>query len=179
MNNITSFNKFKNTKTDKLEDSAMYESAQLYDSVWKVRTRMEIPVSLINAYVKKVQSEVGEDPKKRYSEQEIAEEIANYVSSSFLSVENLPTSIISNVQAQPQVQTSQDMPDDAQIQDEEEIQSQIQEPGQSQIQEPTQGQGQIQGQGQGQGQGQTQAQEIAQEIPQPQTQQSQIQGGQI
>ena len=60
---------------------------------------------MINEFCKKISAETGEDAKKKWSEQEIAEEIANYVTTAFLTVENLPVSIISNVQQEPKVQT--------------------------------------------------------------------------
>lgn len=137
------------------------ESAQLYDDTWKVRTRVELPSSLISSYVKKVQSETGEDPRKKWSEQEIAEEITKFVTTSYLTIENLPVSIISNAQSEPTVQTQEEMPDESQVQ--------------AQVQSP-----EVQGQVQGQGdveveiESSPQPEVIAQTIPQSQGGQSQI-----
>ena len=165
MKNLTEYNEFKEIKRGETEK--VVEGAQLFDDNWKVRTRVEIPTSLINAYVKKVQAETGEDPRKKWSEQELAEEITKYVSTSFLTVENLPSTIVSNIEQAPQVQVQEEMPMDT------EIESQVQEP-EVQVEEAPEGQ-EIQGQVQPQGQGQ--AQEIAQDIPQGQPQ-PQVQGGQ-
>ena len=92
MNNITDYNEFKNQRNPEV---SVNEAAQLFDDSWKVRTRVEIPTSLINAYVKKVQSEIGEDPRRKWSEQELAEEITRYVTTAFMTIENLPSSIVS------------------------------------------------------------------------------------
>jgi len=157
MKNLTEYNEFKDIKRGDTEK--VVEGAQLFDDNWKVRTRVEIPTSLINAYVKKVQAETGEDPRKKWSEQELAEEITKYVSTAFMSVENLPSSIVSAIDQAPQVQTQEEMPMDT------EVETQVQEP-EVQVEEAPAGQ---------EVQGQIQAQEIAQEIPQGQPQ---VQGGQ-
>ena len=92
------------------------EGAQLFDNTWKVRTRVEIPTSLINAYVKKVQQDTGEDPRKKWSEQELAEEITKYVTTSYLTIENLPVTIVANASAEPTTQTQEEMPAETQVQ---------------------------------------------------------------
>lgn len=176
MKNITEYGDFKKSRTitEQVVNNGqiVLEGAQLYDDTWKVRTRIEIPSSLINAYIKKVQSETGEDPKKRWSEQEIAEELANYVTTAYMTVENLPTSIISSGTKQPTIQSQEEMPIETQVQ--EPVQTQV--PGQGQVQ--TQVPGQVQTPAQGQVQ--TPAQNIAREVPQtqpgtqPQPGQSQI-----
>jgi len=161
MKNLTGYDNFKELKRGATEK--IVEGAQLFDDNWKVRTRVEIPTSLINAYVKKVQAETGEDPRKKWSEQELAEEITKYVSTAFMSVENLPSSIVSAIEQQPQVQVQEEMPMDT------EVETQVQEP-EVQVEEAPQGQ-----QVQEPGQVQPQSQEVAQTIPQGQPQ---VQGGQ-
>lgn len=152
MKNLTEYNDFKEIKRG---EQPIVEGAQLFDDNWKVRTRVEIPSSLINAYVKKVQSETGEDPRKKWSEQELAEEITKYVSTSFLSVENLPSTIVSNIEQTPQVQVQEDMPVDT------EVLTQVQEP-EVQVEEAPGGQDIVQPQ--------SQAQNTAQNIQQTQVQ---------
>jgi hypothetical protein len=163
MKNLTEYNEFKEIKRGTTEK--VTEGAQLFDDAWKVRTRVEIPTSLINAYVKKVQAETGEDPRKKWSEQELAEEITKYVSTAFMSVENLPSSIVSNIEQQPQVQVQEEMPEET------EVQVQVEAPDvQVEVEEAPAGQ-EVQGQ----------SQEVAQEVPQTQGQpqsQPQAQGGQ-
>jgi hypothetical protein len=142
------------TVEETTEDEEVNESAQLYDDTWKVRTRVELPSSLISAYVKKVQQETGEDPRKKWSEQEIAEEITKFVTTSYLTIENLPVSIISNAQAEPTVQTQEEMPDESQVQ------AQVQSPEEA----PVQGQGQVEVEIESS----PQSEVIAQSIPQSQ-----------
>ena len=158
MKNLTGYDSFKELKRGATEK--IVEGAQLFDDNWKVRTRVEIPTSLINAYVKKVQAETGEDPRKKWSEQELAEEITKYVSTAFMTVENLPSSIVSNIEQQPQVQVQEEMPMET------EVETQVQEP-EVQVEEAPQGQ-------MIQEPGQVQAQEVAHTIPQGQPQ---VQGG--
>ena len=158
MNNLHEYSEFKNKKRG--EKTTINEGAQLFpNDVWKVRTRIEIPQSLINSYIKKVKDETGEDLKAKWSFQELAEEIANFITNSYMSIENLPTSMTSSVHAQPVIQTQEDMP----------TQTQVQGQAQAAQGQATQGQGQsTQGQGQStQGQGQA-AQGTAQGVPQTQ-----------
>lgn len=153
MKNLTEYNDFKSIKKDSVEP--IVEGAQLFDkNTWKVRTRIEIPTTLINAYFKKVQAETGDDVKSRWSEQEIAEEFVKYISTAFVNVENLPSSIVTSMDKKPQVQTQEDMPEDA------DIQSQVQEPD-VQVEEAPQGQ-QIQNDAQNIQQTQPQSQEPVQ-----------------
>jgi FtsZ-interacting cell division protein ZipA len=138
MNNITDYNEFKSKRT--LTPEQVNEGAQLFDdNVWKVRTRVEIPTSLINAYVKKVQAEMGEDPRKKWSEQEIAEELTKYVTTAFLTVENLPSSIVSAAQKQPTIQSQEEMPTETQVQTSIEEAPAAQAPAAQGAQAPAQG----------------------------------------
>lgn len=160
MKNLTEYNDFKGLKRGTENTEKIIEGAQLFDdNNWKVRTRVEIPTSLINAYVKKVLAETGVDPKKTWSEQELAEEITKYISTAFLAVENLPASIVVAADKLPTVQAQEDMPVET------DIQSQVQP--EVQVEEAPAGQ-------EVQGQGQTQF-DAAQDIPQSQPQ---AQGGQ-
>jgi hypothetical protein len=115
MKNLTEYGDFKNRKHGTTSEP-VNEGAQLFDNTWKVRTRVEIPTSLINAYVKKVQQDTGEDPRKKWSEQELAEEITKYVTTSYLTIENLPVSIVANASSEPKVQTQEEMPAETQVQ---------------------------------------------------------------
>ena len=155
MRNITEYGEFKKSRVTTEQVIVNEGAAQIFDDVWKVRNRIEIPISLINSYVKKVQSETGEDPRKKWSEQEIAEELANFVSSKFMTIENLPSSIISSAQKQPTVQTQEDMP----------VQSQVQPQGEMPIQPQAQPQGEMPVQVPAQEPAQNVAQEVPQNIP--------------
>ena len=118
MKNLTEYNDFKNRKSGLESTETVNEGAQLFDdgNVWKVRTRVEIPASLINAYIKKVKDESGENVRAKWSDQELAEEITKYVTTSYLTIENLPTTIVSNASAEPQTQIQEEMPQETQVQ---------------------------------------------------------------
>lgn len=115
MKNLTEYADFKSKKTE-TDSKFITEGAQLFDSTWKVRTRVEVPQSLVNSFIKKVKDESGEDCRKKWSEQELAEEITKYVTSSFLTIENLPVSIVTSATAEPKVQTQEEMPTETQVQ---------------------------------------------------------------
>ena len=136
MKNLTEYGDFKNKKhaNEAVVEQQVNEGAQLFDAnVWKVRTRVEIPTSLINAYIKKVKDESGEDVRKRWSEQELAEEITKYVTTSYLTIENLPTSIVTNAAAEPKVQTQEEMPAETQVEPQAQAPAQAAEPVNVQI----------------------------------------------
>lgn len=152
-------------KTNEINESEINEGAQLYDNTWKVRTRVEVPSSLINSYVKKVEQQTGEDPRKKWSEQELAEEITKFVTSSYLSVENLPVSIITNVQQEPKIQTQEEMPEETQVQSQVQPEEETQTQPQPQSQE---GQAQVNVEIDTETQTQPQSQEVAQKVPQSQ-----------
>jgi hypothetical protein len=150
MKNLTEYGDFKNKK-HLTESSQVNEGAQLFDSTWKVRTRVEIPTSLINSYVKKVQQETGEDPRKKWSEQELAEEITKYVTTSYLTIENLPVNIVTSASAEPKTQVQEEMPAETQVQ------APAEEPAQP-----------VNVQIEGEGGVQAPAEEVAQTVPQAQ-----------
>ena len=177
MKNLHEYNEFKNMKSkisesiqdeplidnELIEEEKMNEGAQLFDDdTWKVRTRIEIPQSLINSYVKKVKDETGENVRAKWSDQELAEEIANFITTSFMTIENLPTSMTTSVKTEPTIQAQEDMPVQAQVETEIDTEEPVQ--GQPQAQVQTQPQGQPQGQSQGQP-----AQTTAQTVPQKET----------
>lgn len=79
------------------------------DDNFVVRTDVIIPVSLANAYLKKVKDESGK-PMDMYSPQEVADKLAAFLTTSYINIENFPTSIIlgsdftKGAQIQPQAQ---------------------------------------------------------------------------
>ena len=112
MKNLTEYNEFKNKKSDTIN-----EAAQLFDNTWKVRVRISVPSSLISSYCKKVQMETNVDVRKTWSEQEIAEEIANYLEN-FLKIENLPSSILTNANIEPKTTVQEEIPEQTEVQPE-------------------------------------------------------------
>lgn len=149
------------------------ESVLLVDDMYKVRTGIDIPQSLINSYIKKVKDNTGKDLRKMFSDTDIAEEIVKYVALNNIDAEKIPaTALTGGSQVQTQKSGAQVQMSDgpAQVQ-----------PAQAQVQMPqnegqpiqVQPQGQVQGQpAQAQPQGQAQpAQGQAQPVQgQPQSQ---------
>ena len=151
------------------------ETVIAFDDHYKVRVNIDIPFSLVSSYVKKIKDESGQDIKRLYSDMEIAEEIAKYVSTSYLNIENIPGDVLmpekqgliqGGVQGQGQVQLGGQQIQDLDLGDEDF------DLGQGQLGQ-LQGQPQLQGQKpqrlQGQGQKpqfsqQSQTQRTAQQI---------------
>jgi len=161
--NITPFQKFKDIKNSPTGTQKVQEMVEPINDMYRVSLDVDVPKSLINAYIKKVKDETNKDLRQSKSEMQLAEKLVQYVNENFLVIENLPVEMVANVdqkavqsQVQPQVQLQDEEP----LQDEENPQVQVSQPGQNQVQVQTSPQGQV-----GQGQAQIAAQEIpAQEI---------------
>ena len=161
---IIRFNDFQHKKRG---SNFINETVIPFDDYYKVRVNIDVPFSLVNSYIKKIKDETGQDIKKFYSEIEIAEEIAKYVSTSYLNIENIPGDILAPENNNGLVVNS----------------PQPQGQGQSQFSQFNQGQpqgqgGQPQGQG-GQSQGQGGQSQGQGGQSQGQGGQSQGQGGQL
>jgi hypothetical protein len=172
MNHIRKFQSFrKGKKREEIIKEAVFQVNDIY----KVKTTIDIPQSLINAYVKKVKDNTGKNLRQFFGDMDIAEEIVKFVAQTGLDADNLsPTALVGGAQgqsqgqgqAQPQAQTQGQAQPQAQTQGEGQVQVQAQGEGQGQAQgqgqdefEEVQGQGQAQSQGQGQGQAQAQGEE--------------------
>lgn len=70
------------------------ESVMKVDDIYKVKTTLDVPQSLINALVKKVKEENSKNAREFWSDIDIAEEIAKYVIATFMSIDNVPASIL-------------------------------------------------------------------------------------
>lgn len=151
---------YENYRIKKKRYEIIKEAVLQVNDIYKVNTMIDIPQSLINAYVKKVKDDTGKNLRQFFGDVNIAEEIVKHISQTYLNVDSIAAGALmggGQEQAQSQVQV------------------QTQGQGQAQMQEQPQGQGQDFGQGQDQGQGQIQAQ--AQPQSQIQTQaQPQSQG---
>jgi hypothetical protein len=73
---------------------ALNENVQAVDDLYRVRKRIDVPMSLVNAFKKKVKDESGKNISQFYSDVELAEEIAEYIITSYVSIENLPVNLI-------------------------------------------------------------------------------------
>lgn len=107
MNNMTEYNEF--TRKGK----SINESSRLVGNNWNVR--IEVSSAIVNSFIKKVKDENGEDLRKTMGEQDVAEEIAKYATQ-FLTIENLPTSLIMGDAITPKTQVQGDMAAQTQVQ---------------------------------------------------------------
>jgi hypothetical protein len=153
--NLFEFGQFKNRKSNTI---MLNENVQAVDDLFRVRKRIDVPMALVNAFKKKVKDDSGKNISQFYSDVELAEEIADYIINTYVTIDNLPVNLILGDQySKSQGGQAQSM------------QGQVQ-PGTEDLDEtqPIQGQPQIQPQGQPQGQGVPQGQ-----VAPPQSQQAQ------
>ena len=175
MKHIRTFESYKTVKVklsaidEKSFVEAVKESVMNVGDIYKVRSTVDIPQSLINAYVKKVKDTTGKNMRQFYGDVEIAEELVKYITTSGLDIDKIAGNALMGGQAQPQGQ-GQTQP---QVQVETQVEPQAQPQGQAQTQPQAQPQGQAQ---EGQAQ-EGQAQE-GQEFEEPQSQEGQAQEGQ-
>ena len=118
MENVYNLRDFRNKKDGKpITESVVIKM----DNTYLVKTEVPIDQSLVNAFAKKCKDENSSNVKERWSDEEIADKIANYVINSFVNIENLPSDILTGnagkapvqTQAQPlqtQVQSTQTQP---------------------------------------------------------------------
>ena len=164
---------FESYRIKKNREEIIKESVLQVNDIYKVKTMVDIPQSLINAYVKKVKDTTGKNLRQFFGDVDIAEEIVKYINMNNLDVDKIPGGALmgggqsqTQTQVQPQVQTEaepQAQPQ-AQTQEAPQVQPQVQPQAQPQVQTEAEPQAQPEGQAQGefeepQTQGQAQAQQ--------------------
>ena len=161
---------FESYRIKKNREEIIKESVLQVNDIYKVKTMIDIPQSLINAYVKKVKDTTGKNLRTFFGDVDIAEEIVKFINMNNLDVEKIPGGALmgggqsqtqTQPQAQPQVQVEGEAQPQAQAQAQPQAQTQAQP--QSQTQEAPQGEfeepqakGEAKPQAQGQAQGQAQ-----------------------
>jgi hypothetical protein len=98
--NLTNFNDFQ-SKRKTINETKVNEGF-LVDDVMRVPMMVDVPVSLLKAFATKVKNETGQDIHNQWSDSLLSDEIAKYVISNFLNIENLPVNIITGNKAQAQ-----------------------------------------------------------------------------
>ena len=157
---------YENYRIKKKRYEIIKEAVLQVNDIYKVNTMIDIPQSLINAYVKKVKDESGKNLRQFFGDVNIAEEIVKHITQEFLNVDSIPANALMGGQAQEETQT--------QVQTQVQPQAQMQTQPQAQPQAQPQVQGEFdefeqdQAQDQGQAQGQTQDQGQIQAQPQGQ-----------
>ena len=136
MKHIRTFEKYrlKNRRYEIIKESVI----QVND-VYKVKTMIDIPQSLINAYVKKVKDTTGKNLRQFFGDVDIAEEVVKYINTANLDVDNIPGNAIMGGELQP----DEAQMIDTQAQPQAQVQQQAQPQAQPQVQVQAQPQTQV------------------------------------
>ena len=155
MNHIRKFESFRRVKK---REEIIKEAVFQVNDIYKVKTTIDIPQSLINAYVKKVKDNTGKNLRQFFGDMDIAEEIVKFVAQNGLDAEKLSANALvgggqvqGQQQDQPQAQTEPQSQPQSQTQGEVQVQAESQPQGESQGQSQTQSEGESQAQSQTQG----------------------------
>jgi hypothetical protein len=70
------------------------ESVFKMGDTYKVKTTIDIPKSLINAFVSKAKKDHDIDPRENWSDVDLAEMFVNYINATFVNIESLPVNAI-------------------------------------------------------------------------------------
>jgi len=135
---------FEKFRIQKNREEIIKESVFQVNDLHKVKTMIDLPQSLINAYVKKVKDTTGKNLRQFFGDVDIAEEIIKYVTTTFLDIDKIPGGAIMGGQTQAQTQGQGQV----QVQTEPQAQTQGQAEPQAQGQAPVQGEAQAPAQGQ-------------------------------
>lgn len=158
---------YENYRIKKNREEIIKESVLQVNDIYKVKTMIDIPQSLINAYVKKVKDTTGKNLRTFFGDVDIAEEIVKFINMDNLDVDKIPGGALMGggqtqaqtqpeaqpqvqVEVQPQAQTQEDPQAQTQSAQTEEAPAQAQEaPAQGEFEEPqAQAQDTVQGQSQ-------------------------------
>lgn len=100
MKHLRKFEKYTNLRK---RDEIIKESVLQVNDIYKVRTFIDIPQSLINAYVKKVKDTTGKNLRQFFGDVDIAEEVVKYINTNFLNVDQIPAgALMGDAQSQTQ-----------------------------------------------------------------------------
>ena len=146
--------KFEKYTINRKKEEIIKESVLQVNDIYKVRTFIDIPQSLVNAYVKKVKDTTGKNLRQFFGDVDIAEEVVKYINTNFLNVDQIPAGALmgdaqSQVEGQPQAQPEAQVQPQAQPQAQPEAQPQSQPEAQPQSQVQVQAEAQPQAQAQG------------------------------
>lgn len=156
---VQGFDRFRNKKNKVVEKTQqpIKEAVMETGNTLKVITTIDIPVSLVNAYAKKVKDTFDKDVLRFFGRDGVAEELVKWVATNKLSIDQIPAGALTGDE-EPQAQT------EAQPQ----VQAQVQPQAQPEVQPETQDE--TQAQPQAQPEAQPQSDEEGFEEVQPQAQ---------
>jgi len=159
MKHVRTFEGFRNKKN---REDIIKEAVLQVNDIYKVKTMIDIPQSLINSYIKKVKDTTGKNLRTFFGDVDLAEEIVKWVTMNFLDVDKIPGGALmgGQTQAQPQGEVQPQAQTEVQPQAQTEVQPQVEAQPEAQ---PTEGQVQVQ----------TEAQPTEGEFEEPQAQATQ------
>ena len=109
MKHIRTFDSYKDVKKKlasvdpEIFTQAMNESVLQVGDLYKVRSMVDIPQSLINSYIKKVKDTTGKNLRQFFGDVEIAEELLKFITVSGLDIDKIPgNALMGGAQAQSQ-----------------------------------------------------------------------------
>lgn len=73
---------------------ALNENVYKMGDIYKVKTVIDVPKSLINAFVSKAKKEHDVDPREDWSDKDLAELFVKYIMSTYVNIESLPVDAI-------------------------------------------------------------------------------------
>lgn len=134
--------KFEKYTINRKKEEIIKESVLQVNDIYKVRTFIDIPQSLINAYVKKVKDTTGKNLRQFFGDVDIAEEVVKYINMNFLNVDQIPAGALmgdgqAQSEAQPQIEPQAQTQPQAQVEPQAQPQAQTQPQAQPQVQVQT------------------------------------------
>jgi len=89
MENLTKFDDFKNKKHGSRLNEGVIKIGNEY-----VVSDIQVPVSLVNSYIKKIKDETGKNVRDFMSDYDVAFRLVNYSIENHLQIDNLPASVV-------------------------------------------------------------------------------------
>ena len=159
MKHVRTFEGFRNKKN---REDIIKEAVLQVNDIYKVKTMIDIPQSLINSYIKKVKDTTGKNLRTFFGDVDLAEEIVKWVTMNFLDVDKIPGGALMGGQTQAQPQGEVQPQAQTEVQPQVEAQPEAQVPAEE-TEVPAEGQVQVQ----------TEAQPTEGEFEEPQSQTTQ------
>ena len=159
MKHVRTFEGFRNKKN---REDIIKEAVLQVNDIYKVKTMIDIPQSLINSYIKKVKDTTGKNLRTFFGDVDLAEEIVKWVTMNFLDVDKIPGGALMGGQTQAQPQGEVQHQAQTEVQPQVEAQPEAQVPAEE-TEVPAEGQVQVQ----------TEAQPTEGEFEEPQAQAAQ------
>ena len=96
--------KFESYRVERKREEIIKESVLQVNDIYKVKSMIDIPQSLINAYVKKVKDNTGKNLRQFFGDMDIAEEIVKHVAQAGIDADKIPaTALVGIVSKAPMV----------------------------------------------------------------------------